>query len=134
MRKHKDLAGALVVVAALLGGAGCSSDSPTSSSVPVISQLQIQGAQRVSGTAQGVVGISFDYADPDGDINRFVFGVAGGPLTTNPLSGAGQAAGVVGVQQAVTLPAAGTEVAFSVFVIDRRGNRSNSLGGTFVAP
>lgn len=134
MRKSTHLAAPLFMVAALLGTAGCSGDSPTDpGNAPVISQLQVQGAQRVSGSA-GVVGFSFDYADPDADIDRFVFNVAGGSLTTNSLSGAGQPSGMIGVQQAVNLPAPGAEVAFSVFVMDRRGNRSNTLNGTFVAP
>lgn len=132
--KFRQLAGTLLVVAMVLGGTGCSSDSPTESgSAPVISQLQVQGAQRVSGDA-GLVGIGFAYIDPDADINRFVFGVEGGGLATNPLTDADQESGMVFVQQAVTLPAAGSEVAFSVSVLDRRGNRSNLLEGTFVAP
>lgn len=134
MSKFRKLAGTAVMVAALLGGAACDSDSPSESgSAPVISQLQVQGALRVDGE-RGVVGFSFSYADPDADIDRFNFRVEGEGSATNELSGADQVSGVAGVQQAVDLPAAGTEVQFSVFVIDRGGNRSNTLVGTFTAP
>lgn len=134
MSKFRKLAGTAVMVAALLGGAACDSDSPSESgSAPVISQLQVQGALRVDGVI-GVVGLSFNYADPDADIDRLNFSVEGEGSATNELPGADEVSGVAGVQQAVNLPAAGTEVQFSVFVLDRRGNRSNTLVGTFTAP
>lgn len=132
--KGKGLAGALAIAAVALGSAVGCNDSPTSSeSPPTISQLRVQGAQRVSGSV-GIVGFSFDYADPDRDIARFVFAVDGGGQSTNPLSGATQPSGVVSVQQAIDLPAAGAEVSFTVSVMDRRGNRSNELRGVVVAP
>lgn len=134
MRRSLNLAALLLTIAAFLGTTGCSGDSPTDpGNVPVISQLQVQGAQRVSGSV-GLVGFSFEYADPDADIDRFVFSVASGSLVTNPLSDAQRPSGRAGVQQSVDMPAAGVEVTFSVFVLDRRGNRSNTLSGTFVAP
>lgn len=133
MNKFRHLAGFLLMVAVVVGGAGCS-DSPTESgSAPVISQLQAQGAQRVSGNV-GVVHIRFAYADPDADIDRYVFQVTGEGLGTHPLDDADQSSGVVTVLQSVDMPAAGSEVTFTVFVLDRRDNRSNSLDGSFVAP
>lgn len=133
MRKFRSFAVPVLAVA-LIAGAGCSGDSPTDPGViPVISQLQVQAAQRLAGNT-GFVGFSFEYADPDGDIDRFVFNVAGGSFVTKPLEGAGQPAGRVAVQQAMDMPAAGSEVTFTVSVLDRRNNRSNSLNGTFVAP
>jgi hypothetical protein len=132
MRTFRTFAGTAMMVAAVLGAGGCNSDSPSEGNAPVISQLQVQGAQRVSGDT-GLVAISFTYADPDADIDRIAFSVTGGGIATNPLD-AGQASGVAGVQQAVTLPAAGTDVQFSISVLDRGGNRSNTLDGTFTAP
>jgi hypothetical protein len=134
VKKGKGLAGALIIAAVALGSAiGCS-DSPTSSqSAPTISQLRVQGANRVSGSV-GLVGLTFDYADPDRDIARFVFAVEGGSQATNALPGATQQSGEVSVQQTVELPAAGVELSFAVSVMDRRGNRSNELRGVIVAP
>lgn len=129
----KGLVGALVLAAVVAGGTTGCSDSPTRDDAPTIAQLRVQGALRVSGDT-GVVGLSFDYVDPDRDINRVVFSTGGGNSATNLLSDATLQSGTVSIQQAVTLPAPGTEVAFTVFVFDRRGNRSNELTGTFVAP
>ncbi len=134
MSKFQRFAGMGMIVAAMIAFGGCGSDSPTeSTTAPVISQLQVQGAQRISGP-NGLVGITFAYVDPDADIDRVTFSVAGGGTVTNPHDGADQESGVTGVQQAVNLPAAGNEVQFSIFVLDRRGNQSNTLSGSFVAP
>ncbi|HUO86897.1 MAG TPA: hypothetical protein VM617_05870, partial [Thermoanaerobaculia bacterium] len=67
------------------------------------------------------------------DINLVTF-ITEGSSATNPLPDANQSSGTVGMQQAVSLPAAGIEVPFRVLVIDRRGNRSNELDGVYVAP
>lgn len=134
MRKGKELAGTLAIAAVVLGTAGSCIDSPTrSSTAPTISQLQVQGAQRISGSV-GIVLFSFDYADPDRDINRLVFVIDGRSPATNPLTDATQPSGRVGVQQAADQPAAGTEVTFTVYVLDRAANRSNELRGSYVAP
>lgn len=134
MSKFQRFAGVGMIIAAMLAVGGCGSDSPTeSTTAPVISQLQAQSAQRISGDA-GLVFISFSYVDPDADIDRVTFSVAGGGTVTNPFDGADQESGVAGVQQAVNLPATGNEVQFSIFVLDRRGNQSNTLSASFVAP
>lgn len=134
MRSCRRFTFAMLGVALLLGGAaGCSDDSPTADNAPMISQLRVDGAIRATGDA-GLVGIRFDYVDPDRDVRSFVFALEGGGAATNSLSDATGNTGTVSVQQTVTLPPAGTEVTFSVFVLDGRGNRSNTLTGTFVAP
>ena len=133
MRKFKELVGVLALAVLVAGGAAGCSDNPTRDDAPTIAQLRVQGALRVSGDA-GVVGLTFDYVDPDRDINRVVFSTGEGNSASNLLSDATLQSGTVSIQQAVTLPAPGTEVAFTVFVLDRRGNRSNELTGTFVAP
>jgi hypothetical protein len=134
VRKVKGLAGTLAIAAVVLGSAvGCSDSPTTSSTAPTISQLQVQGAQRISGSV-GIVLFSFDYADPDRDINRFVFHPDGSSPVTNSLTDATQPSGRVGVQQAANLPAPGAEVTFTVSVIDRAHNRSNALSGSYVAP
>ena len=134
MRTRRTLAATLILAAFAVGGTlGCS-DSPTSTgSAPTISQLQVTAAQRISGS-QGQVGFNFQYADPDADIDRVVFRLVGADPATNSLSGADKSSGTVGVLQAVDLPAAGTRVEFTVYVLDRRMNRSNELMGSFVAP
>lgn len=133
MRKVKQLSGLVIAAAVIVGGAaGCSGDSPTAGTAPVISQLRIDGALRVSGDI-GIVNFRFDYLDPDRDISRVQFAVEGRDPASNPLD-ARELSGTASVQQAVTLPAAGNEVPFTVLVSDRRGNRSNSLSGSFVAP
>ena len=134
VRNRKKLPALVIAAAVLVGGAaGCSDDSPTAGDAPVISQLRVDGALRVSGDI-GVVGIRLDYIDPDRDVSRLVFTPAGSAAASNPLSGATGDSGTVSVQQAVSLPSAGTEVTFTVFVVDRRGNRSNELTASFVAP
>jgi hypothetical protein len=134
VRKSKQLSGLVIAMAVIVGGAaGCSDDGPTAGDTPVISQLRVDGALRVSGDI-GLVAFRFDYADPDRDISGFVFTQEGQVAASNPLNDATQASGTVNVQQAISLPAAGTEVPFTVFVVDRRGNRSNELIGSFVAP
>ena len=134
MSKFRQIAGTAMMAVALLGAGGCNSDSPTESgSAPMISQLQVQGAQRISGDV-GVVGIQFAYADPDADIDRLAFRVEGAGTATTMLSGTGVVSGVVSLQHAVTLPAPGDEVRFSIFVVDRGGNSSNTLESTFTAP
>ena len=125
----------LLIGAALVVGAaaGCSDDGPTADNTPTISQLRVDGALRASGDV-GLVGIRFDYIDPDRDVTNVVFATAGGAAATNPLSGVTGESGTATVQQTVALPPAGTEVTFTVYVVDRRGNRSNTLTGSFVAP
>jgi hypothetical protein len=120
-------------VALLVAAAGCSDSSPTADDAPTISQLRVDGALRAAGDI-GLVGIRFDYMDPDRDVANVVFTLAGGAAATNPLSGATGSSGTATVQQTVSLPPAGTEVTFTVSVLDRRGNRSNTLTGSFVAP
>jgi len=111
---------------------GCN-DSPTrSDNAPIVSQLQVTGTLRVSGST-GLVFFSFVYADGDSDIDRVVYRDPQG-VVTNALNDANQSSGSVGVQQTVAMPAAGTEVQFSVSVLDRAGHRSNELSGSFVAP
>jgi hypothetical protein len=111
---------------------GCS-DSPTrSDNAPIVSQLQVNGTLRVSGNV-GLVFFSFDYADADSDIDRIVYRDPLG-VVTNALDDANQSSGSVGVQQAVSMPAAGTEVQFTVSVLDRAGHRSNEVSGSFEAP
>lgn len=136
MRSEVRLAVLLSVILLTTAGlAGCnSSDSPTgNTAAPTISQLQVSAAQRLGGS-QGLVGISLQYVDPDADVDRFVFRVSGGGSITTPLNEARQSSGMIGVQQAVTLPAAGEQVEFTVFVLDRRNHRSNELTGSFESP
>lgn len=134
-KKVREIASVLFLVAAVVSVSGCDDDSPTETgSPPMISQLQVQGVQRISGQA-GVAGIGFTYADADADISRFVFSSSTGEGSAGTsLTGVNQESGVTSVQQAVVLPEPGGEVTFEVFVLDRLGNRSNTLEGSFVAP
>jgi hypothetical protein len=87
-----------------------------------------------SGQRPGELPISFDFKDPDGDLDQVIVTFPEGPAR-NPLNGvAGQQSGRASLLQSLLLPAAGTRVAFTVQVIDRGGNFSNTLSGSFTAP
>ena len=123
----------LLAICAALGTVACS-DSPTDNgSAPTVSQLQVSSASRLSGN-EGLVGVTFQYADPDSDVDRAVFRVEGAGSATSGVSDANQTTGQIGLQQAVNLPSAGTRVDFAVYVLDRKGHKSNELPGSFVAP
>jgi hypothetical protein len=55
-------------------------------------------------------------------------------MATNPLNTNRQSTGMVGLQQAVRLPPAGTEVEFTVYVLDSDNHASNQLSAVFVSP
>lgn len=134
MRNRPALATVLILTVIAVGATLACSDSPTDTgSAPVIAQLQVGSVIRATGN-EGLVGLTFQYTDPDADLRNIVFQVVGDGTATNPLTGAGQTSGQVSVQQAVTLPAAGTQVDFAVSVVDRRANQSNVLMGSFVTP
>jgi hypothetical protein len=124
----------LLMMTALLSTASCNNSSPTSPGhAPTISHLQVHSERRVSGS-EGLVSFSFDYADPDADIARVVIEFDGNGVVVRTLDDTKQTDGTETLIQPVTLPAAGAKVNFSVQVIDQRGNASNSLSASFVAP
>jgi len=121
----------LVLVAGLclLGcnGSHHSSTEPTSSA-PVIANLKAFPVVR-SDASTGALPLSFDYADPDGDVSQVVVTVAEGPAT-NPAEGtAGRTAGTISFVQSVRLPATTGQLTFSVQVFDAAGHPSNILQG-----
>jgi hypothetical protein len=98
---------------------------------PATATLSLPGSP---GQRPGVLPISFDFKDPDGDLDQVIVTFPEGPAR-NPLDGvAGQQSGRASLLQSLLLPGAGTRVAFSVQVIDRGGNFSNTLSGSFTAP
>lgn len=133
MRTTMHPPGALLVIAALLGTAGCGTSPTSRNHAPVISQLQVGGPQRLSGSS-GVLPFSFNYEDPEADIDRLVFDYDADDQVIMAFNGASQAAGTASVLKALFLRRPGTVMNFSFFVVDRHNNQSNTLNGTFVAP
>ena len=78
----------------------------------------------------GDVPLIFDFADPEGDVDRVLVKFSNG-VADNPLrSAAGQKSGTASVLQAVLLPdPSAKELEFSVQLADARGNLSNTVTG-----
>jgi hypothetical protein len=121
----------LVLVAGLCilgcnGGSHHSSTEP--SSAPIIANLKAFSVVR-SDASTGALPLSFDYADPDGDVSQVVVTFSEGPAT-NPAEGtAGHTAGTISFVQSVLLPPAAGQLTFSVQVFDSAGHSSNILRG-----
>ncbi len=126
----------LVLVAGLciLGCNGSHHDSSTEpSSAPIITNLKAFPVVR-SDASTGVLPLSFDYADPNGDVSEVVVTFSDGPAT-NPTEGtAGHTSGTISFVQSVRLPAASGQLTFSVQVLDSAGHPSNTLQGQASIP
>jgi len=122
----------LVLVAGLciLGCNGSHHNSSTEpSSAPIITNLKASTFIR-SDASTGILPLSFDYADTDGDVSQVVVTFSEGPAT-NPTEGtAGHTSGIISFLQAVHLPDPNArQLAFSVQVVDSAGHHSNTLQG-----
>ena len=134
LRKFAGIPCIFAVGLVLSGAVACDDDGPTDPGTPpLISQLQVTSIQRAAGDA-GAVGLTFDYSDPDADIATVTFTPTGSASAINAFPEPNAATGRATLLQAVTLPAAGTTVAFAIFVTDREGHASNALTGSFVSP
>jgi hypothetical protein len=126
-------------------GSGCNGHSPTEVATkngPTISNLSNPARATVlplgliEGQRPGVLPITFNFADPNADVNQVIFTTPGiGDPARNKLQGlTGLKSGSTGLQQDILLPASGTKVEFTVQVVDALGNSSNVLTGSFVSP
>ncbi len=126
----------LVLVAGfcLLGCNGSHHSSTEPSSAPIIANLKALTFAR-SDANTGVLPLSFDYADTDGDVSQVVVTFPQGPAV-NPAEGtAGHTSGTISILQAVILPdPAARQLTFSVQVVDSAGHHSNTLQGQVNLP
>lgn len=118
----------VLALAACGGGGGGSSES-----VPSISNLQYQPTfvLQFDGNGQSTIGGSFDFRDTGADLATFTMTTSQGATLTEPMTGAaglksGTALGAVVVDTTVI-----GQYTFQLYVTDARGNRSNSLSGSF---
>jgi hypothetical protein len=121
------LAATVAMVASACNGSHHSPTDP--GTAPTISNLKVFSFDRVDATT-GSLPLAFDFADPEGDIDRSIVTFSNG-AADNPLrSVAGQKSGSASLVQAVLLPdPAAKELDFTVQLVDARGNRSNTLTG-----
>ena len=127
----------LVLVAGLCV-LGCNGSHHTgtepSAAAPVIANLKSLTFVR-SDANTGLLPLSFDYADTDGDVSQVLFTVPEGTATNPAENTAGHTTGTISVLQAVHLPdPAAHQLAFSVQVVDSAGHRSNTLQGQINIP
>jgi hypothetical protein len=107
---------------------------------PTIANLEHRAApllmpvRAADGRRLGNLPISFDYADPAGELDHFIVTLPDGAARKVLPDVAGQPTGTAHLLQAVLLPPAGEEVCFTVQAADRRGNFSNTLAGSFTSP
>lgn len=119
----------ILAVAACGGGDG---GGPTESA-PVIGNLTYAPDSALQFDFAGQVTITgnFDFSDRDGDLATLTLTTSQGATLTAPVSGAGgQTSGTIQGAVEVDTRVIG-RYTFSVYVTDSRGNRSNSLSGTF---
>jgi hypothetical protein len=121
------LSAVVVLLAACTGG---HHSSPTeANSAPKISNLKSFDFTRLDAT-HGELPLSFDFADPDGDVVETRVTFANG-TAANPAQGvSGKMSGTISFLQSefLTDPNA-KQISFTVQVADARGNLSNVLSG-----
>jgi hypothetical protein len=122
----------LLAATALIAVSACngSHHSPTDPGIaPIITNLKVFGFQRVDATT-GAVPLTFEFADPDGDIDRSIVTFSNGAANNPIRSIAGQKSGTASLVQAVLLPDPTTkELNFTVQLVDAKGNLSNTVSG-----
>jgi hypothetical protein len=126
----------VVLVAGLcvLGCNGSHHSGTEPSSSPIIANLKVLTFVR-SDANTGVLPLSFDYADTDGDVSQVLVTFPEG-TAQNPAQGTtGHTSGTIGILQAVHLPDPSVhQLSFSVQVADSAGNHSNTLQGQVNIP
>lgn len=123
--------GMTTLALAACGGGGGGGSSPDST--PVLSNLRYAPNSALQFDSAGRTAISgtFDFRDPDGDLASLTLTTSQGDNLTAPISGVpGQTSGSIDGVVEVDTRVIG-RYTFAVYVTDRRGNRSNSLSGTF---
>ncbi len=122
----------LLLLAAIAVSAcnGSHHSSPTDPGIaPIITNLKVFGFQRVDATT-GALPLTFEFADPDGDIDRSIVTFSNGAANNPIRSIAGQKSGTASLVQAVLLPdPTARELDFTVKLVDAKGNVSNTVSG-----
>lgn len=133
----KRIAGLLLAAGLVLacdGSDGTVQSVTEPSSSPVISNLKILGFTRVDANS-GEMGVTFDFTDPDSDVQRVLWKFPDGEGVNGLQQAAGRSSGSVNILQSVHLPdPAAREIEFTVQVADSRGNLSNVLAGRTAVP
>ncbi|HEV7509519.1 MAG TPA: hypothetical protein VGS07_31890 [Thermoanaerobaculia bacterium] len=121
------LAATVAIAASACNGSHHSPTDP--GTAPVITNLKVFGFDRADAKT-GSLPLSFDFADPEGDIARSIVTFSNG-AANNPLgSVAGQKSGTASLLQSVILPdPAAKELDFTVQLVDAKGNLSNTVSG-----
>jgi hypothetical protein len=122
-----------LAVTACGGGGGGDSNDGSSDSVPVLSNLQYtpDSVLQFEGDGQAAINGTFNFQDKGGDLASLTLSTSQGASLTAPISGAGgMKSGVINGVIEVDTSVIG-RYTFEVYVTDSRGNRSNSLSGTF---
>lgn len=121
---------AVTVVALTATACNGSHHSPTDPGIaPIITNLKVFGFQRADAIT-GSLPLSFEFADPDGDIDRSIVTFSNGAANNPIRSIAGQKSGTASLLQAVLLPdPAAKELDFTVQLVDAKGNVSNTVSG-----
>ena len=125
--------GLLALAVTACGGGGGGNDDGSSDSVPVLSNLQYapDSVLQFDGDGQAAINGTFNFQDKGGDLASLTLSTSQGPSLTEPISGAsGIKSGVINGVIEVDTSVIG-RYTFEVYVTDSRGNRSNSLSGTF---
>jgi hypothetical protein len=121
------LAATVAMVASACNGSHHSPTDP--GTAPIITNLKALGFIRADATT-GSLPLTFDFADPDGDIARSIVTFSNGAANNPFRSVAGQKSGTASLLQAVLLPdPAAKELDFTVQLVDAKGNVSNTVSG-----
>ena len=120
----------LLLATAVVSACNGSHHSPTDpGTAPIVANLKVLPFDRADANT-GTLPLSFDYADPDGDVSRVMVKFSNG-TADNPLQGVnGRTSGTASLLQAVILPdPAAKELDFSVQLEDAKGHLSNTVSG-----
>jgi hypothetical protein len=122
----------LLAATAAIAVSACngSHHSPTDPGIaPIITNLKVFSFIRADATT-GSLPLTFEFADPDGDIDRSIVTFSNGAANNPIRSIAGQKSGTASLVQAVLLPdPTAKELDFTVQLVDAKGNVSNTVSG-----
>jgi len=137
MRTRYPLLLALGLAVLMLGVACGDEDEESSGTAPAIDSLVYAPDTLTVGTAS-VIEATFNFADPEGDVDMFVIevnppdGVVVPAIQGATAGTSGLTAGALSLMLALNPPVAGN-YDFTITVMDSAGNTSNGLSGTLTA-
>lgn len=121
------LLAATAIVATACNGSHHSPTDP--GTAPIITNLKVLPFERAD-MKTGSLPLTFEFADPEGDIERSIVTFANGAANNLFRSVAGQKSGTASLLQSVLLPdPTAKELDFTVQLVDSKGNLSNTVSG-----